>query len=85
MKTMTCDQLGGACKETFQAETFEEMAELSKQHGMAMFAAKMPLTWRRWSERRASCRTRTPCVTGSKANGASSTPCPRTEACPPGA
>ena len=37
MKTMTCRQLGGACDEEFQAETFEEMAELSKQHGMAMF------------------------------------------------
>ena len=36
MKTMTCSQLGGACELTFQAETFEEMAELSKQHGMDM-------------------------------------------------
>jgi len=34
---MTCKQMGGACDETFSAETFEEMAELSKQHGMAMF------------------------------------------------
>jgi len=37
MKTMTCKQLGGACDETFTAATFEEMAELSKQHGMEMF------------------------------------------------
>ena len=37
MKTMTCSQLGGACDKEFQAETFEEMAELSKQHGMEMF------------------------------------------------
>lgn len=37
MKTMTCKQMGGACDETFSAETFEEMAELSKAHGMAMF------------------------------------------------
>jgi hypothetical protein len=37
MKTMTCKQLGGACDEAFQGETFEEIAELSKQHGMAMF------------------------------------------------
>ena len=37
MKTMTCNDIGGACDEVFQAETFEEMAELSKQHGMAMF------------------------------------------------
>jgi len=37
LKTMTCRQLGGACDLEFQAETFEEMAELSKQHGMQMF------------------------------------------------
>ena len=37
MKTMTCKQLGGACDKAFQANTFEEMAELSKQHGMEMF------------------------------------------------
>lgn len=37
MKTMSCNQLGGACDETFSAETFEEMAELSKAHGMEMF------------------------------------------------
>lgn len=37
MKTMTCRQLGGACDKAFHAETFEEMAELSKQHGMEMF------------------------------------------------
>ena len=36
---MTCKQLGGpeTCEEKFQAETFEEMANLSKQHGMTMF------------------------------------------------
>ena len=37
MKTMTCKQLGGACDTEFKAETFEEMAEMSKQHGMEMF------------------------------------------------
>lgn len=37
MKTMTCRQLGGACDMEFRAETFEEMAELSKRHGMEMF------------------------------------------------
>ena len=39
MKTMTCRELGGACDEVFRAETFDEMAELSKQHGMKMHAA----------------------------------------------
>ena len=37
MKTMTCKQLGGACDKTFQATSFEEIAEMSKKHGMAMF------------------------------------------------
>jgi len=37
MKTMTCRQLGGACDVEFRASSFEEMAELSKQHGMEMF------------------------------------------------
>ncbi|MEQ9422956.1 MAG: DUF1059 domain-containing protein [Cyclobacteriaceae bacterium] len=37
MKTMTCKQLGGACDLEFHAETFEEIAEKSKQHGMGMY------------------------------------------------
>lgn len=37
MKTMTCKQLGGACDKEFHAQTFEEMAEMSKQHGAEMF------------------------------------------------
>jgi len=37
MKTMTCNQLGGACDEKFRAESFEEIAELSKVHGMKMY------------------------------------------------
>ena len=42
MKTMTCKQLGGACDHTFTASTFEEMAEMSKQHGMEMIQKKDP-------------------------------------------
>ncbi len=37
MKTMTCNQLGGACEKEFTANTFEEIAEMSKKHGMEMF------------------------------------------------
>ncbi len=37
MKTMNCKQLGGACDTEFHADTFEELAELSKQHGMEMY------------------------------------------------
>ena len=36
MKTMTCRDLAGACDTEFHAETFDEMAEMSKQHGMEM-------------------------------------------------
>lgn len=34
---MTCKQLGGACDKKFQANSFEEIAEMSKRHGMEMF------------------------------------------------
>ena len=37
MKSMTCKQLGGACAEEFCANSFDEIANLSKQHGMEMF------------------------------------------------
>jgi len=37
MKTMTCKQLGGACEHKFHADTFDEIAELSKQHAVEMF------------------------------------------------
>jgi len=37
MKKMTCKQLGGACDIEFRANTFEEMADLSKAHGTEMF------------------------------------------------
>ncbi len=39
MKTMTCKQLGGACEKEFNANTFEEIAQMSKKHGMEMFQA----------------------------------------------
>jgi len=34
---MTCKQLGGACDKQFQADSFDEIAEMSKLHGMEMF------------------------------------------------
>ena len=37
MKSMTCLQLGGACDHVFTASRFEEIAEMSKAHGMEMF------------------------------------------------
>ncbi len=37
MKTMSCKQLGGACEKEFHASSFEEIVEMSKQHGMEMF------------------------------------------------
>ncbi len=38
MKTMTCNQLAGACEQEFHAETFEKMGELSRTHAMEMAA-----------------------------------------------
>ena len=40
MKTMTCKQLGGACDKKFTANTFDELAEQSRAHGMEMMAAQ---------------------------------------------
>lgn len=40
MKKMTCKELGGACDLEFKANTFEEIAELSKNHGTKMFHEK---------------------------------------------
>lgn len=36
MKKMTCIQLGGACNKEFEAETFDQIAALSKAHAMEM-------------------------------------------------
>jgi len=36
MKTMTCEELGGACTLEFHGSTFEEIAEQSKKHGLEM-------------------------------------------------
>jgi predicted small metal-binding protein len=42
MKSMTCKQLGGACDLVLEAETFDELVEKSKQHGMEMFQKQDP-------------------------------------------
>ena len=34
MKAMTCKQLGGACDRVFHANSFEEIAEMSKKHNL---------------------------------------------------
>ncbi|WP_243744108.1 DUF1059 domain-containing protein [Zeaxanthinibacter enoshimensis] len=34
---MTCRQLGGACDLEFMANSYAEIAEMSKNHGMEMF------------------------------------------------
>lgn len=39
MKTMTCEQLGGACNLEFSAERFDEIAEMSKKHAIEMYKA----------------------------------------------
>lgn len=37
MKAMACKQLGGACDKEFQADTFDEISEMSEAHGMDMY------------------------------------------------
>ena len=37
MKAMTCKQLGGACDKEFQADTFDEISEMSEAHWMEMY------------------------------------------------
>ena len=39
MKSMTCNQLGGACEQVFSGETFDDLAAQSQQHGKQMFGA----------------------------------------------
>lgn len=39
MKSMTCNQLAGACDLVFSADTFEEISAQSQLHGKEMFAA----------------------------------------------
>jgi predicted small metal-binding protein len=42
MKTMTCRELGGPCDLEFHANTFEEIARMSQQHGKEMFQSGDP-------------------------------------------
>jgi len=53
MKSMTCKELGGACDHVFSANTFEEIQEISKQHGMEMFQKQDQLHMAAMQEMRA--------------------------------
>ena len=57
MKTMTCKQLGGACDKEFHANTFEEMAEQSKKHGMEMMQKGDPAHLKAMNEMRELMKT----------------------------
>ena len=39
MKSMTCNQLGGACDLVFSGETFDDLAAQSQKHGKEMLGA----------------------------------------------
>jgi len=39
VKSMTCNQLGGACEQVFSGETFDDLASQSQQHGKEMYGA----------------------------------------------
>ena len=47
---MTCKQLGGACDLIFKAETFEEIAALSRAHAQKMMQQKDKAQCRQHSE-----------------------------------
>ena len=38
MNSVTCNQLGGACEQSFFGETFDDLAAQSQKHGKEMFA-----------------------------------------------
>jgi len=40
MQIMNCKQLGGTCDKEFHANSFEEIAEMSKEHVKEMFQRK---------------------------------------------
>lgn len=49
---MTCNQLGGACDAEFRADSFEEIVEMSKKHGIAMFQSGDKAHLRAMSEKK---------------------------------
>lgn len=57
MKTMTCNQLGGACDLEFHADTYEEIIEMSKAHGMEMFQKGDELHLKAMNEKRELMQT----------------------------
>jgi len=59
MKTMTCRQFGGPCDKEFHANTFEEMMEKSKKHGMEMFQNGDKEHTRVMNEMKAKMKTQT--------------------------
>ena len=50
---MNCKQLGGVCDLEFHANSFNEMAEMIRKHGMDMFRAKDEAHLRAMNEMRA--------------------------------
>ena len=57
---MTCKQLGGPCNKEFYANTFEEMVEQSKNHGMEMFQKGDEEHIRVMTEMKDKMKTQTP-------------------------
>jgi len=39
MKSMSCNQLGGACEQIFSGDSFDDLAAQSQQHGKEMLQA----------------------------------------------
>ena len=79
MKTMTFNQLGGACDEKFTANTFNEIADMSKRHGMEMFQQGDEAHLEAMSKMKTLMQHPTEFRNGLKVSGKSLIHCRRTE------
>lgn len=76
MKSMGCSRLGGACEKEFHENTFEEIAELSKQHGIEMYQYGDTAHLEAMQIMQELMKTRKKCVGGLRPNGKSLMICP---------
>jgi len=54
MKTMTCKQLGGACDQTFSANSFDEIAMMVSKHAREMVQDGEPAHLKAMNEMRST-------------------------------
>ncbi len=57
MKTMNCNQLGGACGKEIYSNTVEEVSALRKQHGIEMHQNQLKSELLQLSRYKTECRS----------------------------